>query len=83
MSDIFPVSWSRPTEEEVVAPCCPRCGDSLVLHQPDPQLPHRLLAVCEACKTWYVSDPRGLLLSPVAGEPGRPSRARKDARGPR
>ena len=33
---------------EAIAATCSAVRRSLVLHQPDPQLPHRLLAVCEA-----------------------------------
>lgn len=31
---------------------CPGCGAGAVLHQPDIDLPDRLLATCEACGTW-------------------------------
>lgn len=35
---------------------CPGCGSALDLHQPDIELPERLLGVCESCKGWYVLD---------------------------
>jgi hypothetical protein len=44
---------------------CPQCGHALALHQPDPELPDRLLGTCEECKSWYLTNPRGTTLSPV------------------
>ena len=78
MSAVFPVSWSDGTREEILEPRCPRCEAPLALHQPDPQAPHRLLAVCGSCTAWYVSDAQGVLLTPipVADEP-RPGRLRR------
>jgi hypothetical protein len=78
MSAVFPCSWSDRTRVEVLEPCCPRCEAPLALHQPDSQVPHRLLAVCESCTAWYISDARGVLLTPipVAYEP-RPVRLRR------
>jgi hypothetical protein len=32
---------------------CPRCDDPLELHQPVPELPHRLIGVCHECTGWY------------------------------
>ena len=34
--------------------CCPRCEGTFSLHQPDTDLPDRLLATCDECKAWYV-----------------------------
>jgi hypothetical protein len=38
---------------EDTAPCCPRCKHVLDLHQPDENLPNRLLATCDSCLRWY------------------------------
>ncbi len=35
---------------------CPNCANLLDLHQPDPQLPDRLLGICPRCKTWFLID---------------------------
>ncbi len=44
---------------------CPRCGCPLTLHQPDPDLADRLLATCDECKSWYLTDPEGTELDPI------------------
>ena len=33
---------------------CPNCGDELLIHQPDPETPDRLLGTCDECKSWYL-----------------------------
>ena len=33
---------------------CPRCHASLLLHQPDQQMPERLLGTCAECQTWFL-----------------------------
>lgn len=47
--------------------CCPECGADLVVHQPDLELPDRLLAVCEECKAWFLTSPEldSLILLPL------------------
>jgi len=35
---------------------CPSCGGWLVFHQPDEELPERLLATCPCCKVWLVTE---------------------------
>lgn len=35
---------------------CPRCSAPLVLHQPDEQLPERLLGTCADCHAWFLID---------------------------
>jgi hypothetical protein len=78
MSAVFPCAWSDETREETLEPCCPRCEAPLALHQPDPQRPHRLLAVCGSCTAWYVSDAQGLLLTPISvDDDPRPGRLRR------
>ena len=40
---------------------CPVCHEPLNLHQPEPEIPHRILAscTCEECGLWY-----SLIVSP-------------------
>ncbi len=38
---------------------CRECGSDLDLHQPDTDLPERLLGTCGACKAWYLIDAIG------------------------
>jgi hypothetical protein len=33
---------------------CPNCHEDLALHQPDPQLPERLLGTCVDCHAWFL-----------------------------
>jgi hypothetical protein len=35
---------------------CPRCRQSLELHQPDVELPDRLLGTCFHCRTWALLE---------------------------
>jgi len=35
---------------------CATCHESLVLHQPDEDLPDRLLGTCPECRTWFLID---------------------------
>lgn len=42
--------------ENLVAARCLNCASELTLHQPDMDLPERLLGICEACKYWYLID---------------------------
>jgi hypothetical protein len=35
---------------------CLNCKKPLDIHQPDADLPDRLLATCEACKGWYLVE---------------------------
>jgi hypothetical protein len=36
-------------------PPCPVCGGELVFHQADVNQPGRPLAVCLACKSWFLT----------------------------
>ena len=45
---------------------CLNCGQPLEVHQPDADLPYRMLATCEVCKRWHLVDcdhdaPRAML----------------------
>jgi hypothetical protein len=42
-------------ESRALTPC-QKCGCELQLHQPDPDLPTRLLGTCEECKSWFLLD---------------------------
>ena len=33
---------------------CLACAGPLDFHQPDPDLPQRMLGTCDSCKTWYL-----------------------------
>jgi hypothetical protein len=33
---------------------CPGCRADLALHQPDADLPDRLIATCRACHAWFL-----------------------------
>lgn len=35
---------------------CPSCVDPLTLHQPDENLPDRLLGICPECRAWFLID---------------------------
>jgi hypothetical protein len=45
---------------------CQNCGYALTLHQPDPELPERLLGSCAECKCWYLTNPRGATLTLIS-----------------
>jgi hypothetical protein len=47
--------FPAPTVSAVRA-CCLHCYSPLVLHQPDPGSPERLLGVCEQCRHWFLID---------------------------
>lgn len=44
------------SEEPLSEIPCPCCTSPLAVHMPDPDLPDRLLATCDDCKSWYVMD---------------------------
>ena len=47
---------------------CPNCQSDLQIHQPDPGLPDRLLAVCEECHHWYLQTADDMLIPLVSSE---------------
>lgn len=53
---------------------CPRCACVMTLHQPDPELTECLLAICEYCKAWYLTNPTETKLSLIRQPRDRPSR---------
>ncbi len=44
--------------DDPLVPVVPRasCPGSLVLHQPDEDMPDRLLGTCKECRTWFLVD---------------------------
>ena len=64
---------SEPDSTECAALVCRTCGSDLVLHQPDPQMPERILGACGECKSWFLLD-SGLgyvQIAPGAVDPGK------------
>ena len=46
-----------PVHPDGISPVrCLSCGHSLDIHQPDADLPYRMLATCDACKCWHLVD---------------------------
>jgi hypothetical protein len=62
----FP-AWqdSEQSESDMLTVCCPQCQNPLTLHQPDEELADRLLATCEDCKSWYLTDGHASVLTPI------------------
>jgi len=67
MSDVLFYKGSGECAADQVATCCPQCEAQLTFHQPDPELPDRLLATCDECKSWYLADSSGEALTPLSG----------------
>jgi len=47
---------SEPDSTEGDALVCRKCGSDLTLHQPDTEMPERILGTCDECKTWCPFD---------------------------
>lgn len=47
---------SEPDSTESDALACRKCGSDLTLHQPDSEMPERILGTCDECKAWYLFD---------------------------
>ena len=62
MSTVYIWQHSDQFAPSSLAICCPRCECALALHQPDPELPDRLLATCEECKSWFLANSEGVVL---------------------
>jgi hypothetical protein len=45
---------SEPDSIEVDPLVCRKCASVLTLHQPDSDMPDRILGTCGGCKTWYL-----------------------------
>jgi hypothetical protein len=42
--------------DELCKSTCMSCGSSLDLHQPESEVPDRLLGTCPQCQRWYILD---------------------------
>jgi hypothetical protein len=40
--------------EDASASRCAYCRQPLMLHQPDPDRPDRLMATCDGCRNWFI-----------------------------
>jgi hypothetical protein len=69
MSSFFARQVRDHSHESLLSFYCPVCDAPLTLHQPDPELPDRLLATCDDCKSWYVTDAKGSELIRVSEVP--------------
>ena len=67
MSAVFARQDRDQSHECILSFYCTRCESPLSLHQPDPELTDRLLATCDDCKSWYVTDTRGQRADPRIG----------------
>jgi hypothetical protein len=65
MSAIYEWTQTDQFAPSSLAICCPRCECAMTLHQPDPELPDRLLATCDDCKSWFLADTYGAVLIPL------------------
>lgn len=65
MSTVYNWTHSEEFTPTSLSICCPRCENSLTLHQPDPELPNRLLATCDECKSWFLANSNGVPLAPI------------------
>jgi hypothetical protein len=65
MSTVFMWRQSDPSTPGSMIVNCPRCEFELTLHQPDPELGDRLLATCEECKSWFLTNSEGVALTRI------------------
>jgi hypothetical protein len=65
MSTVYTWQHSDQFAPTSLSICCPDCECSLTLHQPDSDLPDRLLATCDECKAWFLATSDGDILIPV------------------
>src|SRR5262249_49843896 len=66
-SDVIYFHWSAETAAPQISMSCPNCEAELTLHQPDLDLPERILATCADCKAWFLSESQAGKLSQCAG----------------
>jgi hypothetical protein len=64
-------SFDRIRYECAAEVLCARCHDVLDRHQPDDELPDRLLGTCPCCSSWYLIDASAcvMYLLPDVGSP--------------
>ena len=65
MSFDFGCQNHEQAESDMLNVCCPQCDTPLTLHQPDEELVDRLLATCEACKSWFLANTDATVLTPI------------------
>ena len=65
MSDVFAWESREQGQNNVLPRCCPRCDNDLALHQPDAEMADRLLATCENCKSWFLTNSDLSVLVPL------------------
>ena len=65
MSTVYAWQQSEEFTPASLSICCPSCENSLTLHQPDPDLPDRILATCDECKSWFLAKSDGVDLVPI------------------
>ncbi len=49
-------SLDRTDPDHLAGVPCPVCRQAVVVHLPDIAAPHRLLATCNQCKSWFLMD---------------------------
>jgi uncharacterized protein YbaR (Trm112 family) len=65
MSAIFAWQNDQQADADMLTVSCPRCENPLTLHQPDEELAERLLATCEDCKSWFLTNAAVSVLTPI------------------
>jgi hypothetical protein len=68
---------------ELSAVQCARCTSAVAFHQPDPQLPHRILATCNVCESWTLINLLTGEMLCLPGHEGEKDAAKARARGHR
>jgi hypothetical protein len=63
MSTVYMWRQSDPSNPGLGMVSCPSCEGELTLHQPDPQLADRLLATCDECISWFLTNSEGVILT--------------------
>lgn len=46
----------RPTPDHGPLDSCPRCSGHLLMTQPDPENPDRMIGTCLDCESWYLAE---------------------------
>lgn len=75
MSTVFYWQQSEQLASSLLTLTCLHCESPLTIHQPDPELPDRLLATCSECRSWFLANESELTsaaLPPVAYGPALP-----------
>ena len=65
MSTVYKWRHSDHFSVNSLSMCCPSCEHPLTLHQPDLDLPDRLLATCDECKSWFLANSDATVLIPI------------------